>query len=211
MQVLEHLGFALGLASISGVNLYLTVLITGLMVRFNLLHLAEMHQDLEVLGHPWVIGVAAVMYVIEFVADKVPWLDSVWDAIHTFIRPVGGALLAIQALGDMPPHMQVIAAMLGGGAALTTHTTKASTRLIVNHSPEPASNIAVSVGEDVAVAGSSMLIFAHPVVAFVVFSALLIVLWMLLPRLFRLLGRSLKFVKGKLRALCGRPPLPVGG
>ncbi|MDB6073670.1 MAG: hypothetical protein JWO89_1310 [Verrucomicrobiaceae bacterium] len=198
MHILEHLGLALGLASLAGVNLYLTVLLTGLAVHFNLLHLAEQHHDLETLGHPWVIGVAGVLYAIEFFADKVPWLDSLWDAIHTFIRPVGGVLLSFQALGDMPQQVQVIAALLAGGAALTTHSAKAGTRLMVNHSPEPASNIAVSLAEDVAVGGGTLLIFTHPVVALGVFSIILVALWFLMPKLFRVLGRSWAFIKAKL-------------
>ncbi len=205
MQILEQLGFALGLASIAGVNLYLTVLITGLLVHFDLLHLADKYHDMAVLGHPWVLGVAAVMFVLEFFADKVPWLDSLWDSVHTFIRPIGGALLGMQALGSLPPHMQVIAGLLAGGAALTTHTAKAGTRLLINHSPEPASNIVASVAEDVAVVGGSALIFSHPVVALVVFSALLLVLWLLLPKVFRLLGRTFQMIREKWRSLRHRP------
>ena len=205
MPILEQLGVAVGLASIAGVNLYLTVLITGLLVRFDLLHLSEKYHDMEVLGHPWVLGVAGVMFLLEFVADKVPWLDSFWDGVHTFIRPIGGALLGMQALGSLPPHMQVITGLLAGGAALTTHTAKAGARLVINHSPEPASNIAMSVAEDCAVVGGSALIFLHPAIALGVFSVILVLLWILLPRLFRLLGKSFQGLKRRWHSLRGQP------
>ncbi|MDB6138409.1 MAG: hypothetical protein JWO94_1481 [Verrucomicrobiaceae bacterium] len=201
MHILEHLGLALGLASIAGVNLYLTVLLTGLAVHFNLLHLAEQNQEFATLGHPWVLAVAGVLYALEFCADKVPWLDSAWDAVHTFIRPIGGALLGIQAMGSMPPHLQVIAGLLAGGAALTTHSAKAGTRLVINHSPEPASNIAMSLAEDIAVGGSTLLIFSHPVVALGLFSVTLVTLWFLVPKLFRLLRYSFRLIREKFRTL----------
>ena len=190
MQTLEHLGLALGLASLSGLNLYLTTLIAGSLVHFNLLHLGDKHHELAVLGNPWIMGIAAVLYFIEFFADKVPWLDSLWDSVHTFIRPVGGTLLAMTALGDLSPEMQVVAGLLAGGAALTTHGAKAGTRLIANHSPEPVSNIALSVGEDVAVVGGSALAFLLPAAALIVFSALLVVIWLVFPKVWRVLRKS---------------------
>lgn len=101
MHILEQLGLALGLASLAGLNLYLTVFLSGVLMHFNLLHLADQHQELAVLGHAWVIGVAGTLYLVEFFADKVPWLDSLWDTVHTLIRPAGGTLLALQTLGDM--------------------------------------------------------------------------------------------------------------
>lgn len=185
MHILDQLGVALGLATLAGVNLYLTVFLTGLAVRFNWLHLAEQHQALQELGHPVVLIVAGLLFVMEFLADKVPWVDSMWDSVHTFIRPVGGVLLSLQAVGDMPVWAQVAAALVAGGASLTTHTAKAGTRLAVNHSPEPVSNISLSVAEDAGVAGGVALTLMHPAVAFAVFAALLVVLWLLLPRLWR--------------------------
>ncbi len=208
MSILEQLGLALGLASLAGINLYLTVFLAGTLVHFNLLHLADKYQDLATLGHPWVIGVAGALYLIEFFADKVPWLDSLWDGVHTFIRPVGGTLLALQALGDTAPHMQVIAGLLAGGAALTTHSAKAGTRLLVNHSPEPASNVALSVTEDVAVVGGSFLALLHPVVALAVFAILLVVLWILLPKLYRLLRGTWQLLRSKVGSLMGSDPKP---
>jgi hypothetical protein len=212
MEILEQLGLALGLASLAGVNLYLTVLLAGTLVHFNLLHLADKYADLAALGHPWVIGVAGGLFLVEFFADKVPWVDSLWDSVHTFIRPVGGTLLALQAVGEMPPHVQVVAGLLAGGAALTTHTAKAGTRLLVNHSPEPVSNVALSVGEDAAVVGGSFLVLLLPVVAFFATLVLLTVLWLILPHLWRALRGSLAFLTGQWRAVAGGtvspPPLP---
>ena len=153
MDILAQLGVALGLASLAGVNLYLTVLLTGLAVRFNAVHLAAQYQSLDVLAHPVVISVAGLLFVMQFVADKIPWVDSLWDSVHTVIRPVGGTLLALQVLGTMPGYVQVAAGLLAGGATLTTHSAKAGTRLLINHSPEPMTNVAMSLAEEAAVAG----------------------------------------------------------
>ena len=143
MQLLEQLGVALGLASLAGVNLYLTVLLAGAMVRYDILHLAQQYQHLEVFGHPIVLTVAGMLFAMEFFADKIPWVDSLWDSVHTVIRPVGGTLLGLQAMGQMDPWMQVVAGLIAGSAALTTHSAKAGTRLLINHSPEPVSNISM--------------------------------------------------------------------
>lgn len=199
MHILEQLGVALGLATLAGVNLYLTVFLAGLAVRFDLLHLAEKHEALAVLGHPLVLVVAGILFFMEFLADKVPWVDSLWDSVHTFIRPVGAVLLGLQALGEMPVYLQVIAALVAGGAALTTHTAKAGTRLAVNHSPEPVSNISLSVAEDAGVAGGVFLTLLHPVVALGVFATLLVILWIILPRLWRMGKTSLWLMWNKLK------------
>lgn len=199
MEILEQLGVALGLASLAGVNLYLTVLLTGTLVRFDLLHLAEKHEALLALGHPVVLAVAGVLFVLEFFADKVPWVDSLWDSLHTVIRPVGGTLIALQALGDMAPQMQVVAGLLAGGAALTTHSAKAGTRLLINSSPEPVTNAAMSVTEDVAVVAGGFLVLLKPVIALVVFALLLVVLWMVMPRIWAVIRTSVWLVWMKLR------------
>jgi hypothetical protein len=201
MNVIEQLGIALGLASLAGINLYLTVLLAGGLVHFNLLHLAERHQELAVLAHPTVLIVVGTLFVIEFFADKVPWVDTAWDSLHTLIRPLGGTLIGMQALGQLSPEMQVVAGLLAGGAALTTHTAKAGTRLLVNHSPEPVSNIALSVTEDVGVVGGLVLVATHPVIAFIAFTIVLTILWIIIPKLFRAARRSFRFIKGKLTAL----------
>jgi hypothetical protein len=201
MQILEQIGLGLGLASLAGLNLYLTVFLTGLLVRFDVLHLAAKHQTLEVLGHEWVLIAAGVLYAVEFFADKVPWVDSLWDSVHTIIRPVGGTILAMQALGEMPAHMEVVGALLAGGAALTTHSAKAGTRLLANHSPEPASNIALSIVEDIIVAAGTFLMMMKPVIALCLFTVALIVLWFVLPRIWRVVRRSFEIICNKMRAL----------
>ncbi len=199
MNLIEELGLALGLASLAGVNLYLTVLLTGALVRFDWIKLADSYQNLEVLGHPMVLAVAGVLFVLEFFADKIPWVDSLWDSVHTVIRPVGGTLLGLQALGEIQPWMAVIAGLLAGGAALTTHSAKASTRLLINHSPEPFSNVAMSFTEDIAVAGGAFLVLMKPAIALGVFSVIIVVIWMIFPRIWRVIRTSLWFIWNKLR------------
>ncbi len=185
MQLLDQLGVALGLATLAGLNLYLTVLIAGLAVRFHWIELSGAYENLAVLANPWVMGVAGALFLIEFFADKVPWVDSTWDAVHTFVRPAGGICLALAALGHMDPTMTVVAALLAGGAALATHGTKASTRLLLNASPEPVSNSVASLAEDGLVIGGMGLIGAAPMVAFVVFTIVVIVCVMLMTWLWK--------------------------
>lgn len=213
MQILEELGLALGLASLAGLNLYLTVFLTGMLVRFDVLHLAGKFQGIEALGHDWVLIAAGVLYAVEFVADKVPWVDSLWDSVHTLVRPVGGTILAMQALGDMPPHMEVVGALLAGGAALTTHSAKAGARLLANHSPEPASNIALSITEDIIVIAGTAIMVLKPVVALCLFTIGLIVLWLALPRIWRVVRRSFEIIRDNLRRLFGHgaPDYSVSG
>jgi len=174
MTLIEQLGTALGLASLAGINLYLTVLVTGLAVRFNWLDLAASHESLAVIGDPWVISIAAVFFVIEFFADKVPWLDSLWDSIHTVIRPAGGIYLGLAALGELNPALTVIAVMITGGAALSTHGTKAGVRTILNLSPEPVSNSVASVTEDGLVLGGLGVIALAPAVALFLFIVIVV-------------------------------------
>lgn len=174
MTLIEQLGTALGLASLAGINLYLTVLVAGLAVRFNWLDLAAAHESLGVLADPWIIAFAAVFFIIEFFADKVPWLDSLWDTIHTVIRPAGGIYLGLAALGDLDPAITVIAVMATGGAALSTHSTKASVRAFLNLSPEPVSNSVASVTEDGLVLGGLSVIALAPGIALFLFIAVVI-------------------------------------
>lgn len=169
MDQLKLLGVALGLASLAGVNLYLTVFVTGLSIHYHWITLGAAYQSLEILGHPAVIIISGVLYVLEFFADKIPWVDSAWDAVHTVIRPIGGALLAIQVLGHSSASFTVIVALLAGSTSLITHTAKSSTRLASNTSPEPFSNIALSLAEDAAVLGGLALIHFNPVLALSVF------------------------------------------
>jgi len=174
MTVIEQLGAALGLATLSGLNLYLTVLVAGCAVRFHWLELAESYQQLAVLGNPWVIGVAGAMFVIQFFADKIPWIDSVWDIAHTVIRPAGAIFLALAVLGKTSPEAAVIACLLAGTAALSTHGVKAGLRAFLNLSPEPVSNSVASVTEDGLVLGGLALIGLSPAVAFFLFVAVVI-------------------------------------
>jgi len=169
VEKLDLLAVALGLAALAGINLYLTVFVTGLAIHFHWITLAPQYQSLEVLGNPWIITIAGILYFLEFFADKIPWVDSIWDAVHTVIRPIGGALLAIQVLGHPSPAFTVIVGLLAGGTSLIAHTVKAATRLASNASPEPFSNIGLSLGEDAAVLGGLALVHFNPVLALVIF------------------------------------------
>jgi hypothetical protein len=168
VEKLDLLAVALGLACLAGINLYLTVFVTGLAIHFHWITLAPQYQSLEVLGNPWIIGVASILYFLEFFADKIPWIDSAWDAVHTVIRPIGGALLAIQVLGHPSPAFTVIVALLAGGTSLVAHTAKAATRLAANTSPEPFSNIGLSLGEDAAVLAGLALVHFNPLLALLI-------------------------------------------
>jgi hypothetical protein len=189
MEVLQKLGIALGFATLAGVDLYLTVFATSLAIYNGWIVLSPEYQDLAILGHPVVLFVSGFLYFIEFFADKVPWLDSAWDALHTAIRPLGGAFLAIETLGHPDPVFDVIIGLLAGAVTLTAHGAKAGTRLLVNGSPEPFSNIAVSVAEDVGVGGGLGLMaysYKHnPYLALIVFSSIILTLLYVTPKIFR--------------------------
>jgi hypothetical protein len=159
------------LAFAAGVNVYATVAVLGLCSHYGLVALPEQFRAFD---HPVVIGVALTMYLIEFVADKIPWFDSLWDTIHTVIRPLGGALVAVTALGDASPAATALAGLVGGSIAMTTHVTKASTRAAANTSPEPFSNWLLSLGEDVLAVGFTYGALAHPLVAVTIAVGLLI-------------------------------------
>ena len=179
MDTLSLLGVALGFATLSGINLYLTTFMAGLAVRFNWVDLADKYESLAILANPWIIGIAGVLFLIEFFADKIPWIDSSWDAIHTFIRPIGGTLLALAALGEMDSAVSVVAALLSGSTTLLTHATKAGSRLLINMSPEPVSNTVASLGEDGLVLGGLGLMAFAPVVSFFVFLVVVIIaIWL---------------------------------
>ena len=185
MEQLKLLGVALGLASLAGVNLYLTVFVTGLSIHYQWITLSPAYQSLEVLGNPVVIIIAGILYLLEFLADKIPWVDSAWDAVHTVIRPIGGALLAIQVLGHPSPAFTIVVALLAGGASLITHTAKSTTRLASNASPEPFSNIALSLGEDIAVVGGLALIHYNPLLALSVFAIIIVAFIYFAPKILR--------------------------
>ena len=160
MSPLETLGFTLGTSFASGLNLYATVATAGLLDRFGIIHLPP---SLAVLSQPVVWGLALALFVVEFFADKIPLVDTMWDTLHTFIRPPAAALLAYTAFGQVPEAWKIGAALLAGGVALTSHGAKATTRVAANTSPEPFSNWALSAFEDAAAVGLSWLAATHPV------------------------------------------------
>jgi len=162
MDLLTTLGRTMGFSFAAGLNLYATVAILGLASRFDWVQLPP---QFKVFDNDIVIGAALVMYLIEFVADKVPWVDSLWDAVHTVIRPIGGALIAVATLGHASPTIQGLVALLGGTLAASTHFTKAGTRAVANASPEPFTNWILSVAEDVLVVGLGFVALKYPVVA----------------------------------------------
>jgi len=185
MDTLQLLAAALGLATLAGLNLYLTVFATGLAVHFQWIHLAPQYSGLEVLGHPALLALSGTLYALEFFADKVPWVDSLWDTVHTVIRPVGATFLALRVLGSPDPVFDVAVGLLAGTLALGTHSLKAGTRVIVNSSPEPFSNVAVSLAEDATVLGGLWLIHTNPILALVAMILLLSAAAWFAPKLFR--------------------------
>jgi hypothetical protein len=202
MGTLEALSLAMGAAWTSGINLYATVAALGIAGQ---LQLIQLPPDLQVLAHPFVITVACIMYVIEFFADKVPYVDSGWDVLHTFIRIPAGAVLAARSLGDMNPALELAALLAGGTVALAAHGTKASARLAINTSPEPFSNWTASVVEDVTVLGSIWMIFNHPILMLIiVFTFLAFVVW-LAPKLFRLAKRGFQALRNRMRGVKADP------
>src|SRR5436190_12633032 len=182
MDFISTLAVSMGGAWVSGINLYAAVATLGLLGRFA--HL-KLPGELDVLTSWWVIGVALFLFVIEFIADKIQVVDSVWDVIHTFIRIPAGAVIAATAFGDFDRRIQVIALLVGGGLALSSHGTKAATRAIINTSPEPFSNIAMSLAEDALVILSILLAVFLPVLVFFVIAAGLAFSFWILPKVIR--------------------------
>jgi len=189
MNVIQTLSLALGAGFSSGLNLYASVATLGLLQRFGVIHLPE---SLQALAHPWVLGIAIALYFVEFFADKIPYVDTVWDAIHTFIRPPAAAILAYAAAGGASAEWRWGAALLAGGVALTSHGTKASTRAAVNTSPEPFSNWALSFGEDILAVWLTWMATAHPVATTVIVAVLVAISIFLLYHLFRFARRALR-------------------
>ena len=215
MDVLQKLGIALGFATLAGLNLYLTVFATSLAIHYGWVDVSAQYPDLVILGHPAVMAVSGVLYFLEFFADKVPWVDSAWDAVHTAIRPLGGAFLAIETLGQKDPVFDVIVALIAGGVTLTTHGAKAGTRLVANGSPEPFTNIALSVTEDVGVgAGLGLMAYSYqrnPYLAAAVFGAIFLALLYLTPKIFRFARIKIWLLWKKLSfpAATGKEALPL--
>jgi hypothetical protein len=186
---LSTLGFAMGTAWLSGINLYATVLTLGLLQRF---HLANLPGDLGYLAHTWVLILAAALFTVQFVADKIPAVDSVWDVVHTFIRIPAGAVLAATAVAYFDPGVRLVALLVGGGIAFSSHGAKTATKLAANTSPEPFSNVALGLASDVVSVGGTLLMVSHPIVM-AVLVVLAIVFSVLLVRwIFRLMRRIFK-------------------
>jgi len=173
LDVIATLGRTLGFSFAAGLNLYATVAILGLAARFDWVSLPSQFQ---VFNNDVVIGAALVMYLVEFFADKIPYVDSLWDMLHTAIRPIGGALIAVATLGDMSPTMEGLAALMGGTVAASSHLTKTSTRAMANTSPEPFSNWILSLAEDLFVVGLGYLALQYPVAALIVAMVLLVII-----------------------------------
>jgi hypothetical protein len=184
----------MGTAWVSGINLYASVATLGLLGRFAGLQLPG---ELSVLTNGWVIGVALALYVIEFVADKIPLIDSAWDAIHTFIRVPAGAVLAAAAFGEFDKGIQVIAFLFGGGLALSSHGTKAATRAVINTSPEPVTNVAASLTEDVVAVSSVLLAAFYPVIIIIVVAVGLLISFIVLPKTIRYFRAIIGKLRGK--------------
>jgi hypothetical protein len=200
MESLQNLALAGGLAWASGIRLYAAVFIAGVLGHFGYVHLPS---GLVVLQDEWVIGVSGVLMVGEFLADKIPAFDSVWDALHTFIRIPAGMLLAWGVFKDSGPGMQLAAALIGGAITTGTHLTKAGSRALINTSPEPFSNWGASLTEDVGLLGGLYLVWAHPAVFLVLLVLFFLGAIWLLPKIFRGLAALWRRLRG------APPPLPA--
>jgi hypothetical protein len=185
MELIAQLGSILGLSFISGINLYATVAVVGICTRFDLIQ--GLPPEFQVLSNEAVIFVALLLYFVEFFMDKIQGLDTLWDSLHTIIRPLGGAFIALMQVGEASLAVEVIVFMLGASLASAAHITKAGTRLVVNASPEPVSNILVSLGEDIGVVGFSFLTMAYPKLSFFLTLIFLGFILFFLPLLFRTL------------------------
>lgn len=192
MSPLETLGFALGTSFASGLNVYATVAAAGLFQR---LGIVELPDTLQVLANPLVMGIALTLFVIEFVADKIPYVDSAWDAVHTFIRPPAAAILSYSAFGQVPEEWKVGAALLAGGVALTSHGAKATTRAAANTSPEPVSNWTLSLVEDGLAVFLAWMAAAHPILTAGIVVVLVILAVLLIWKLFG----YLRLLRNRLR------------
>jgi len=188
LNPLATLGLGMGSAWLSGFNLYATVATLGLLARF---HLVRLPGDLDVLSQTWVIAVAGALYLVQFLAGKIPIVDSVWDAIHTFIRVPAGAVLAASAFAHFDPAVRVAALLAGGALALGSHATKTGVRVAANTSPEPFSNFLLSTIEDIFTIGLTVLAAFHPVVILgIVIAFVLLLIWMG-PKVWRAMRRML--------------------
>src|SRR3954447_16751572 len=203
MSPLETLGFALGTSFASGLNLYATVAAAGLFQRFGIIQLPD---SLQVLASPFVLGIAILLFVVEFIADKIPYVDSAWDAVHTFIRPPAAALISYSAFGQVPEEWKITAALLAGGVGLTSHGAKATTRAAANTSPEPISNWTLSTLEDGLAVFLAWMAAAHPVLT----AAIVVVLVILSVLLIWKLVGYVRLLRDRIRGWKTRPAGPPG-
>jgi uncharacterized protein DUF4126 len=193
MNLITTIAMAMGASWVSGINLYATVATLGLLSRFAGLRLPG---ELSVLSNWWIIGIGLGLYVVEFVADKVPWIDTGWDLVHTFIRVPAGAVLAASAFGDFDRSVQVIAFLLGGGLALSSHGTKATARAFLNLSPEPVTNIVASLLEDITAIGSILLAAFAPLLLIIVVSIGVIVSFVAIPKTYKYFRSAVRRMRG---------------
>ncbi len=209
MDQLHHISgiiaLTMGVAWASGINLYASILVLGILGATGNMVLPP---ELAILANPLVLGAAGVMYVVEFFADKIPGVDTGWDTIHTFIRIPAGALLAAGAVGNVNPAVALAAGILGGGLAASSHAAKAGTRVLINTSPEPFTNWAASIGEDVAVVAGLWTALHHPLLFIVLLLLFLLLLAWLLPRIWRGIKRVLKSIGRFFSGGRGQPPGP---
>lgn len=203
MGIGQILGFVFGTAFASGLNLYATIAVTGLLERFGGVHLPG---SLAILGNPLVIIGALLLYFVEFAADKIPYVDHVWDLLHTFLRPLAAAVLAYGATAAVPQGWRMLAALIAGGIALTSHGTKASARVAVNASPEPFSNSIVSLAEDAIAVFFAWMATAHPYVTVILVTALVALCLFLLVKLF---GIARWIAQRMIRRFTRRAPVPA--
>lgn len=196
--LIQTIALTMGVAWASGINLYATLLTLGVMSQMGYV---ELPADLQVVGDPLVIAAAGLMYMVEFFADKIPGVDTGWDALHTLVRIPAGALLAAGAVGDVGVAAEIAAAMVGGSIAAGTHLTKAGTRVLINTSPEPFTNWGASIGEDIAVFAGLWAALQHPVFFLILLVLFILLMIWVLPRLFRaikkVLGFFIRLVTGK--------------
>jgi hypothetical protein len=196
MEWFSTLSLALGSAWTSGINLYATVSVLGLLQKFGGVKLPG---GLDVLDNWWIIGIAGGLYLVEFFADKIPYVDSVWDVVHTFIRVPAGAVVAWAAVSDMDPAIVIPATLIGGGLALSSHGTKATARIAANLSPEPVTNTLLSLAEDaIAIIGVLLAVFAPILIAIVLIVFLLFFVWFF-PKIFRAIKRLFAAIAGFFR------------
>jgi hypothetical protein len=201
---LETLGFALGTSFASGLNVYATVAAAGFFQRMGWV---DLPASLDILSHPLVLGIAATMFVIEFIADKIPLVDSAWDAVHTFIRPPAAALLAYSSFGTVDEAWKLGAALIAGSVALTSHGAKASARAAANTSPEPVSNWLLSFGEDAVAIFLSWLAATHPVLTGAIVIVLVLIATFVIWKLFGFFRRAIRKVReGYRRAVAAVEP-----